>query len=101
MKRPPGPICCYYENNTNCLIRISHNGERGYGRIQRDGEAYILHRWIFLLNNGFLPPLVRHICNNSRCINISHLAAGTSKDNSHDMVKMILYIKQERKWAWV
>lgn len=81
------PISCYFKSN-GCLIATSHRADkRGYGRIKRDGKYWSLHRWIFYINNGFLPKVVMHVCDNPSCINPIHLLGGNSKENSRDMVK--------------
>lgn len=43
-----------------------------------------LHRAIFYDANGYWPPVVRHTCDNPRCIEISHLVGGTAADNNRD-----------------
>lgn len=59
---------------------------------ERDGKLSTMkaHRIAFLLGNGHLPPaplLVRHLCGERACCNPAHLAAGTNKENSRDMVR--------------
>lgn len=44
-----------------------------------------LHRAIFYDNTGVLPEVVRHTCDNPRCINWYHLLAGTQVENMADM----------------
>lgn len=43
------------------------------------------HRKVYYDATGTLPEVVRHKCDNPRCINIEHLEAGTHKDNYADM----------------
>lgn len=60
----------------------------GYGRTKRKvGDrmrTLRLHRAVFFDNNGYWPPVVRHTCDNPRCINPEHLIAGTKADNNRD-----------------
>lgn len=43
------------------------------------------HRKVYYEATGELPEVVRHTCDNPRCINIKHLVAGTQVDNMRDM----------------
>jgi hypothetical protein len=64
----------------------------GYGnfRVPQFGRVNIgAHRVSYMLYNGDFPPdgmLVRHTCDNPRCVNPLHLEYGTKKDNAQDMV---------------
>jgi hypothetical protein len=42
------------------------------------------HRKVFYEATGELPEVVRHKCDNPRCINIEHLEGGTHVDNMRD-----------------
>jgi hypothetical protein len=58
----------------------------GYPQIYRNRKSWVISRWVFYINNGYLPPVVMHTCDNPLCINPSHLIAGNIKINSLDMV---------------
>lgn len=45
------------------------------------------HRRVYYEATGELPEVVRHKCDNPRCINIEHLEGGTQKDNMQDCVQ--------------
>ena len=45
------------------------------------------HRRVYYEATGELPEVVRHTCDNPRCINIEHLVGGTQKDNMKDCVQ--------------
>lgn len=77
-----------------------------HGRVGNTGSGYTsatvieggvrktttLHRLVYCQHNGTSLSLikgkvVRHMCDNPRCINPEHLELGTHKENSQDMVK--------------
>lgn len=45
------------------------------------------HRRVYYEATGELPEVVRHKCDNARCINIDHLEGGTQKDNMQDCAR--------------
>lgn len=61
----------------------------GYGRFQcghrKRGAA---HRFIYQVTNGPIPEglVVRHKCDNRKCVNPGHLEVGTFQDNINDRV---------------
>lgn len=71
---------------------IDH-GRKGMGLgyatawVVRDGIRFTttLHRKIHLEHTGEWPEVVRHTCDNPRCINPAHLRSGTQTDNMTDM----------------
>lgn len=74
-------------NDDECWPWIGKVDKDGYGffwnptpKIQRS------HRYIFFRTNGYLPEVVRHICDNPICNNPSHLLGGTQGDNNRDTV---------------
>lgn len=44
-----------------------------------------LHRKVHLTHTGEWPEIVRHMCDNPRCIEPTHLIGGTQVDNMKDM----------------
>lgn len=69
--------------------RIEHQGytmPNGYGQVKRDGRAWLAHRWAYKQANGTLPDdlVVRHKCDNRKCVNPEHLEVGTQGDNLSD-----------------
>lgn len=62
----------------------------GYGQVRIANkppkEKLGAHQVAYVLANGFLPPAVRHKCNNPPCCNAKHLTAGTQADNVRDAV---------------
>ena len=62
----------------------------GYGRFSRgSGHWTKAHRTAYELYKGPIPEglVVRHMCNNRKCVNPDHLEVGTHKDNTADMFR--------------
>lgn len=69
-----------------CIDHEQGGGKRGYGKWRiSPTESMAIHRWVFWQTYGYLPPVVRHKCNNVRCINPLHLIGGTHADNMRDL----------------
>ncbi len=62
---------------------ISHSG---YGNMIRNGRQVGAHRAAYEDAFGPIPAglVVRHTCDNKRCINPEHLVVGTQRDNIQD-----------------
>lgn len=84
---------------TGCLewagtIQPIKNNRGGYGvaniprHLSPTGRVVktTAHRAMFFYVTGKLPPIVRHTCDNRKCIYPGHLLAGTAKDNTRDML---------------
>ena len=71
---------------SDCIEHIQKGDRWGYGHTNREGKHVALHRAVFFDEHGYYPEVVRHTCDNSRCINIDHLIGGTQADNMADMV---------------
>ena len=57
----------------------------GYPKRYIDGNINgKVHRKVFWFVNGYYPDVVRHTCDNRKCINPDHLIAGTTLDNVQD-----------------
>lgn len=57
----------------------------GYATAWLAGRTTTLHRKVYYEHTGELPEVVRHTCDNARCINPTHLLGGSQVDNMADM----------------
>ena len=78
------------DESTGCWNCTSHKpdiGKRGYFSCRLDGYHY-LHRYMYAQQYGNIASedIIRHICDNSLCINPEHLLKGTHSDNVQDRV---------------
>lgn len=71
----------------------------GYGVFKKYRKHYRAHRLSYCIYNGDIPSglIVRHTCDNKKCVNPNHLLLGTFQDNSNDMVERGRMLKGE-KW---
>lgn len=78
----------WVENEDGCWICTSHAiGNNGYPVIGRNKKFMHLHRYLYEQSNGEIDNpdvVVRHTCNNRKCINPKHWKLGSRKDNSND-----------------
>lgn len=80
---------------TGCVDRV------GYGIAHFNLRSWRAHRIALILSLGFdIGNLVAmHICDNPGCCNPAHLKAGTSKENSRDMVIKGRGYQGEKHWT--
>jgi len=81
-----------------CIEYKGSIGNSGYGMdYDPDTQKTITaHRLAFKQANGFLPPVVMHICDNKICVNPEHLKAGTQSDNIKDCVAKGRYVSRQK-----
>ena len=72
---------------SHCWLWIAHRDKDGYGIFSIKHQNQRAHRIAYKILYGSIPKgmLVLHRCDNSRCVNPSHLSLGTAKDNHDDM----------------
>lgn len=77
----------------------------GYGRfawrVKWKIERAQAHCVSYELEYGDIPTgeIVRHMCDNRRCVRPSHLTSGTKKDNAEDAVKRGRYSRGDDHWT--
>lgn len=71
----------------DCLEWTRALNSDGYPRAFVNGNSNgKVHREVFFLCNGFYPEVVRHSCDNPRCINPKHLLEGNQLQNVEDRI---------------
>lgn len=72
-----------------CWVWKAHTGTDGYGQIWSGGSAKNVHRVLYKLVKGSVPPskVLRHKCSNRKCLNPNHLIPGTKHENNMDTKK--------------
>lgn len=75
------------ENITACWTWVGQRAGSGvheYGRAQINGKSVAIHRVVYEIFVGKIPPkmVIDHLCRNHLCVNPSHLEAVTSRDNT-------------------
>lgn len=78
-----------FEPMSGCWLWMGGEHTHGYGFFGSDGHGRkeYAHRWSYRQFCGAIPPgmEVRHLCNNTHCVNPDHLALGSHQDNMRDM----------------
>lgn len=70
----------------DCVEHTGYIMPNGYGQVRRQGATWLAHRWAAHVAHGPCPPgqVVRHKCDNRKCINPEHLEYGSQGDNLND-----------------
>lgn len=79
--------------NGNCIDhgkKGDKQGRKAYALVRHFGKVQLMHRVVYCKAHGIdinsiKGLLVRHRCDNTRCINPDHLVLGTHADNMRDM----------------
>jgi hypothetical protein len=80
----------YIITDNDCWNCISHSlNTHGYPQVTRDSKYWVMSRYIYTIEVDNIPNglVVRHICDNPKCINPKHFKLGTQLDNIDDAIK--------------
>jgi hypothetical protein len=77
--------------DNNCIIFGKFITPKGYGQMRFEGKTHQAHRVAFAKANNLSMSeisgkIIRHKCDNTKCVNPSHLEVGTQYDNMKDKV---------------
>ena len=88
MKRDLETIYKYTKTVGDCLVWKRALNSDGYPRASVNGDTNVkVHRLVYVLthpNENIKDKVIRHTCDNPRCLNYKHLVSGTSSDNNKD-----------------
>lgn len=73
----------FTNKNGDCLEWTKLLNSEGYARLPPNIKV---HREVFYETNGYYPEVIRHTCDNRKCINPKHLIGGSQLDNISDRV---------------
>lgn len=71
---------------TPCREWQGRRNDKDYGKIDRQGRTWSVHRWVWTLVYGQIPDGLHlcHHCDNPACFRIDHLFLGTNSENQLD-----------------
>jgi hypothetical protein len=89
----------YKVTENGCWECNSHKpNQRGYFQICVNRKIILLHRYMYMQEIGPIKDgnMIRHTCDNKKCINPNHLLEGTHADNMQDMMDRNRFAKGTR-----
>lgn len=86
------------QKTDDCWLWTGALLKTGYGSINIEGQSKRAHRVAYELEVGAIPTgaLLRHSCDNPRCVNPAHLTPGSKSENSIDAVQRGQHLVGER-----
>lgn len=74
------------KKSDGCWFWLGSRDQKGYGKVQFQGQKSVVHRVVYELLVGPVPDgfQVCHHCDNPPCCNPAHLFVGTNQDNVRD-----------------
>lgn len=71
----------------DCTLIQGATNNSGYVMFRVGDKHYLAHRVSYIVNIGPVPDgqVIRHTCDNRRCISPEHLLPGTTQQNADDM----------------
>ena len=77
---------------SDCINWSKSLGHNGYGITTRNNKTYRAHRLAYcdyhnIDHSDLKGQVLRHTCDNRKCVNHEHLVIGTHQDNMDDMKK--------------
>lgn len=86
------------DKSNDCWNWTATKNRSGYGQFRYEGRIVKAHRFSYELSNGKIAAglSVCHTCDNTSCVNPSHLFIGTDGDNKRDMYQKKRHVFGEK-----
>lgn len=90
------------DEKTGCWVWEKQISNAGYGKIKAFGKMVDAHRFSYELYKGRIPNNLHilHSCDNKKCVNPDHLAAGTQAENMRQAAQRGLMPKGNKHHAF-